>query len=178
MGGVFSKKAFVRVLIVGLDGSGKTSLLFRLKVGQMLPTLPTQGWHAQLVKSGRMRFLFWDVGGTPTLRPLWRHHYHGTHAVIFVVDAADCGRLEEAAEALHLVMNDPELRDAVLLVLANKQDVPGALGPEEVSRLLHLEPLCRNGQRATRVQATSAVYGTGLSETIDWLSHMFVALRY
>lgn len=64
----------------------------------------------------------WDVGGQDKIRPLWRHYYTGTQGLIFVVDSADTDRLDEAKQELHKIINDREMKDAVILVFANKQD--------------------------------------------------------
>ena len=65
-----------------------------------------------------------DVGGQDKIRPLWRHYYTGTQGLIFVVDCADRDRIEEARQELHRIINDREMRDAVILIFANKQDLP------------------------------------------------------
>lgn len=69
----------------------------------------------------------WDVGGQDKIRPLWRHYYSGTQGLIFVVDSSDTARLEEARSELHKIINDREMKDALLLVFANKQDIQGRM---------------------------------------------------
>lgn len=68
--------------------------------------------------------LFQDVGGQDKIRPLWRHYYTGTQGLIFVVDCADRDRIDEARQELHRIINDREMRDAIILIFANKQDLP------------------------------------------------------
>ena len=70
-------------------------------------------------------FSFQDVGGQDKIRPLWRHYYTGTQGLIFVVDCADRDRIDEARQELHRIINDREMRDAIILIFANKQDLPG-----------------------------------------------------
>jgi len=65
-----------------------------------------------------------DVGGQDKIRPLWRHYYTGTQGLIYVVDCADRDRIDEARQELHRIINDREMRDAIILVFANKQDLP------------------------------------------------------
>ena len=72
----------------------------------------------------KVQFPFQDVGGQDKIRPLWRHYYTGTQGLIFVVDCADRDRIDEARQELHRIINDREMRDAVVLVFANKQDLP------------------------------------------------------
>ena len=69
-------------------------------------------------------FCFQDVGGQDKIRPLWRHYYTGTQGLIFVVDCADRDRIDEARQELHRIINDREMRDAIILIFANKQDLP------------------------------------------------------
>ena len=90
-----------------------------------------------------VEFQCWDIGGQDKLRTLWRHYYDGSHAVIFVVDSADRDRIEEAQETLQTMLSSEELKDAVLLVYANKQDLPGAMTTPEVVDKLGLFQLKR-----------------------------------
>lgn len=64
------------------------------------------------------------MGGQDKIRPLWRHYYTGTQGLIFVVDCADRDRIDEARQELHRIINDREMRDAIILIFANKQDLP------------------------------------------------------
>ena len=69
-------------------------------------------------------YVLQDVGGQDKIRPLWRHYYTGTQGLIFVVDCADRDRIDEARQELHRIINDREMRDAIILIFANKQDLP------------------------------------------------------
>ena len=69
------------------------------------------------------------MGGQDKIRPLWRHYYAGTQGLIFVVDCADRDRIDEARQELHRIINDREMRDAIILVFANKQDLPDGTSP-------------------------------------------------
>ncbi|KAJ8288799.1 hypothetical protein COCON_G00014580 [Conger conger] len=72
------------------------------------------------------------------IRPLWRHYYTGTQGLIFVVDCADRDRIDEARQELHRIINDREMRDAIILIFANKQDLPDAMKPHEIQEKLGL----------------------------------------
>jgi len=109
----------------------------------------------------------WDVGGQTKLRPLWHHYYRNAHAVIFVVDSADKERFEEAQEELHAMMNHDLLRDAALLILANKQDLPDPATTTELSKALQLDKLRGH---TWYIQPCCATSGDGLYEGLDWLS--------
>lgn len=107
-----------------------------------------------------------DLGGQTSIRPYWRCYYANTAAVIFVVDSTDIERLQTAADELAAMLNEEELKDAALLVFANKQDQPGAKGAGDISQALRLGEL---RDRNWSIMACSAVDGSGVTEGMDWL---------
>ncbi|CAJ1452542.1 unnamed protein product [Effrenium voratum] len=115
-------KTEMRILMVGLDAAGKTTILYKLKLGEVVTTIPTIGFNVETVEYKNLSFTVWDVGGQDKIRPLWRHYYQGTNGLIYVVDSNDRDRIEDAREELNKMLNEDEMRDAVLLVFANKQD--------------------------------------------------------
>jgi ADP-ribosylation factor protein 1 len=157
-----------RIMMVGLDASGKTTILYNLKMGEVIHTIPTIGFNVETVVTPKVRFTVWDIGGQTKIRPLWRYYYQGSQAVIFVVDSSDRERAAEAAEELQMVMQADELRNAHLLVLANKQDLPGAMSVQDLTRQLGLDRL--GTSHKWMVQATCAHTGEGLYEGLEWLS--------
>jgi len=120
----------------------------------------------ETVQYKNINFTVWDVGGQDKIRPLWRHYYQNTQGIIFVVDANDRDRIEDVKEKLHRMLGEDELRDAVLLVFANKQDLPAAMPAEELARELNLD----STGRPWYCQACCATTGDGLYEGLDWLS--------
>ena len=150
-----------------MDAAGKTTILYQLKLGEMTNTAPTLGFNVETVAYKNIEFMVWDMGGQDAIRPLWRHYYENAQALIFVVDSADAERLEEAKEELAKLMDEEELRDAVLLVYANKQDMPEAKSVQEVADDLELTSLQK---RAWYIQACSASTGEGIKEGLDWLA--------
>eukprot|EP00287_Rhodomonas_sp_CCMP768_P018309 CAMPEP_0202808408 /NCGR_PEP_ID=MMETSP1389-20130828/953_1 /ASSEMBLY_ACC=CAM_ASM_000865 /TAXON_ID=302021 /ORGANISM="Rhodomonas sp., Strain CCMP768" /LENGTH=220 /DNA_ID=CAMNT_0049478721 /DNA_START=49 /DNA_END=711 /DNA_ORIENTATION=- len=130
MGALFSsiwRKREGRILVLGLDGAGKTTLLYRLKLDEAIHTIPTFGFNVEAVTRENFELIIWDIGGQDKIRPLWRHYYLNTHAVIFVIDSADTARFPQAREILHEICSAEDLGDAPVLVLANKQDLPAAV---------------------------------------------------
>jgi len=115
-----SKKE-VRILMLGLDAAGKTTILYKLKLGDNITTIPTIGFNVETVEYKNINFTVWDVGGQDKIRLLWRYYYMNTQALIFVVDCNDRDRIAEAREELRRMLHDEELKDAALLVFANKQ---------------------------------------------------------
>jgi len=164
---LFGKKQ-MRILMVGLDAAGKTTILYKLKLGEIVTTIPTIGFNVETVEYKNISFTVWDVGGQDKIRPLWRHYFQNTQGLIFVVDSNDRERIAEAQDELQKMLQEDELRDAVLLVFANKQDLPNAMSASELTDKLGLQNL-RN--RRWYIQATCAVQGDGLYEGLDWLSN-------
>ncbi|NXN10986.1 ARF5 factor, partial [Indicator maculatus] len=154
--------------LVGLDAAGKTTILYKLKLGEIVTTIPTIGFNVETVEYKNICFTVWDVGGQDKIRPLWRHYFQNTQGLIFVVDSNDRERVQESAEELQKMLQEDELRDAVLLVFANKQDMPNAMAVSELTDKLGLQTL---RSRTWYVQATCATQGTGLYDGLDWLSH-------
>jgi ADP-ribosylation factor-like protein 1 len=148
------------------DNAGKTTLLYRLKIGEVVTTIPTIGFNVESVTYKNLNFNVWDLGGQTSIRPYWRCYYANTAAVIFVVDSTDIERLQTAAEELGAMLNEEELKDAALLVFANKQDQPGAKGAADISQALKLGEL---RDRNWSIMACSAVDGSGINEGMDWL---------
>ncbi|XP_077294533.1 ADP-ribosylation factor 2 [Arctopsyche grandis] len=162
---LFGKKQ-MRILMVGLDAAGKTTILYKLKLGEIVTTIPTIGFNVETVEYKNISFTVWDVGGQDKIRPLWRHYYQNTQGLIFVVDSNDRDRVIEAENELANMLKEDELRDAVILIFANKQDLPNAMSAAELTNKLNLNNL-RN--RHWYIQATCATQGQGLYEGLDWL---------
>ncbi|OPJ90543.1 E3 ubiquitin-protein ligase TRIM23 isoform X2 [Patagioenas fasciata] len=166
-------KMEIRVVTLGLDGAGKTTILFKLKQDEFMQPIPTIGFNVETVEYKNLKFTIWDVGGKHKLRPLWKHYYLNTQAVVFVIDSSYRDRVSEAHSELAKLLTEKELRDALLLIFANKQDVAGALSVEEITDLLSLHKLCCG--RSWFIQGCDARSGTGLYEGLDWLSRQLVA---
>ncbi|KAJ8667350.1 hypothetical protein QAD02_009012 [Eretmocerus hayati] len=164
---LFGKKQ-VRILMVGLDAAGKTTILYKLKLGEIVTTIPTIGFNVETVEYKNISFTVWDVGGQDKIRPLWRHYFQNTQGLIFVVDSNDRERIAEAERELVNMLEEDELRDAVLLVFANKQDLPNAMNAAELTDKLRLNSL---RGRQWYIQSACATQGHGLYEGLDWLSN-------
>ena len=135
----------------------------------VVTTIPTIGFNVETVEYKNISFTVWDVGGQDKIRPLWRHYYQNTQGLIFVVDSNDADRIDAARDEMHRMLNEDELRDAVLLVFANKQDLPNAMSAAEMTDKLGLHGL-RPSYRQWYIQACCATTGDGLYEGLDWLS--------
>ncbi|KER25851.1 hypothetical protein T265_14125, partial [Opisthorchis viverrini] len=152
----------------GLDAAGKTTILYKLKLGEVVTTIPTIGFNVEMVEYKNISFTVWDVGGQDRIRRLWRHYFQNTQGLIFVVDSNDRERVNEAADELKRMLSEDELRDVVILVFANKQDLPNAMSSAELTDKLGLREI-RN--RPWFIQQACATQGQGLFEGLDWLSN-------
>eukprot|EP00744_Colponema_vietnamica_P017005 GILI01023875.1.p1 GENE.GILI01023875.1~~GILI01023875.1.p1 ORF type:complete len:195 (+),score=34.46 GILI01023875.1:56-586(+) len=154
-----------RILMVGLDAAGKTTVLYNLKLGEVVTTIPTIGFNVETLEYKNISFNVWDVGGQDKIRRLWKRYYENSHAIIFVVDSNDLARVDEARAELSSMMASDELRNAALLVYANKQDLGGAMSTAELSEALALREL----RQKWFIQGCCAVNGQGLAEGLDLL---------
>eukprot|EP01124_Arcella_intermedia_P029432 TRINITY_DN6208_c0_g2_i1.p1 TRINITY_DN6208_c0_g2~~TRINITY_DN6208_c0_g2_i1.p1 ORF type:complete len:472 (-),score=111.77 TRINITY_DN6208_c0_g2_i1:115-1530(-) len=160
----------ITILMIGLDAAGKTSILFKLRLGEVVTTIPTIGFNVETVEYKNILFRCWDVGGPDKIRPLWRHYYTDTSCIIFVVDSNDRYRLPQVVEEMNTLLREDRMRHLPLLVFANKQDLPRAMTVNEVRENLGLEEVGRG--RPWLIQGTSAATGDGLYEGLDWLSQI------
>jgi len=156
-----------KILMLGLDAAGKTTIMYKLKLGDVVTTIPTIGFNVETVEYKKLRMTMWDVGGQDRIRALWRHYFMNTQGLIFVVDSHDTQRIDEAKEELHKLLLEDDLRNASLLVLANKQDMPHSLKIGELTERLDLH---KEKGRKWYVQSSCATSGEGLYEGLDWLS--------
>jgi ADP-ribosylation factor protein 1 len=156
-----------RVLMLGLDAAGKTTVLYKLKLGEVVTTIPTIGFNVEEVKYKNLNMQVWDVGGQHKIRTLWRYYLQNTDALIYVLDSNDESRFKEAKEELDKLLQSDELRDAALLVFANKQDLPEAKSIKVCADAMGLNKM-RN--REWHIQGAAAPSGDGLYEGLDWLA--------
>ena len=165
-----------RILLLGLDAAGKTTILYKLKLNEQISTIPTVGFNVEEVTPIKnVTFTVWDVGGQEKIRPLWRYYYYGSDGLIFVVDSSDVTRVSEARDELMSVLRDEAMeRDVPCVVLANKQDVPGSLRSAELIERLGLRDLKTNPWHVQEICATT---GEGLYEGVRMIAEMIKTYR-
>ncbi|VEL30625.1 unnamed protein product [Protopolystoma xenopodis] len=139
-----------------------------MKLGEIVTTIPTIGFNVETVEYKNISFTVWDVGGQDKIRPLWRHYFQNTQGLIFVIDSNDRERIGEAADELNKMLSEDELRDAVVLIFANKQDLPNAMSVSEITEHLKLK---NHRNRSWFIQTACATQGQGLYDGLDWLSN-------
>ncbi|RLN39440.1 ADP-ribosylation factor 1-like [Panicum miliaceum] len=183
--GRLTKQLEARILMLGLDAAaGKTTMLYnyKIKTGEVASTIATVvGFNIERIEYRNISFTFWDVGGHAPNRPLWKYYFHDTQGLVFIVDSSDRDRVRlpcstrNLSIVCRLTMNsgfdewhqEEELRDAALLVLANKQDLPNAMTTAEMSEELGLHQSL--GNRRWHIQSACATSGEGLYVGLDWL---------
>mmetsp|Transcript_7156 Transcript_7156/g.10939 ORF Transcript_7156/g.10939 Transcript_7156/m.10939 type:complete len:190 (-) Transcript_7156:250-819(-) len=165
---LFNTQKEIRLLMLGLDAAGKTTILYKLKLGEVMTTIPTIGFNVESVSYKNINFTVWDVGGQTKIRHLWRHYYQGTQGLVFVLDSNDPNRLELAQHELQRLMSDEILSDAAILVFANKQDLPQAMAVSTIMEKLQLAHVLRKHEWF--IQPCCATSGEGLFEGMDWMA--------
>uniref|UniRef100_A0A8D0GCY4 ADP-ribosylation factor n=1 Tax=Sphenodon punctatus TaxID=8508 RepID=A0A8D0GCY4_SPHPU len=163
---LFGKKER-RILMVGLDAAGKTTILYKLKLGEIVTTIPTIVSNVEMVEYTNISFTVWDVGVQDKIRPLWHHYFQNIQGLTFLVDSNDRERVNEAQEALTSMLAEDEFRDAVL-VFVKKQGLPNAMNATEITDKLGMHSLW---QRSWYIQVTCGTSGDGLYEGLAWLSN-------
>lgn len=158
----------MRILMVGLDAAGKTTVLYQLRLGENVVTIPTIGFNVEKVEYKNLSFTVWDIGGQDKIRRLWKHYYNGVNGIIFVVDSNDPARFKEAGDEIARLASEPELDRIPLLVLANKQDLRSAAPTKVIAEAVGMHTL--RGGRKWFVQGAAATTGDGLYEGLDWLA--------
>lgn len=164
---LFESPKPVQVLMLGLDAAGKTTVLYKLKLGDVVTTIPTIGFNLETLEYKSLKFNVWDIGGQHRVRALWKHYFQNTSGIIYVVDSNDTSRIGEAAEELQNLLQEDQLAKVPVLVFANKQDMPNAMDITDMTEKLGLSK-CKD--RKWLVQPTQAIRGDGLYEGLDWLS--------
>jgi ADP-ribosylation factor protein 1 len=176
-----------RALMIGLDAAGKTSILYKMKLGEIVTTIPTIGFNVETIDYKSHNFTLWDVGGCDKIRPLLRHYYQNTQVAIFVVDSNDRERVAYSADSIYVsddpysnmkglfieTMKSEELKDTIVLIYLNKQDLPNAMTSAEFEKILNYEGLVKDGiitrRKGFHIQPCCASTGEGLYEGLDWL---------
>lgn len=171
MGSLFSKifgKLFnkeVKIIMVGLDDAGKTTILYKLKAGVPVPIIPTIGFNVETIRHKKFRLSVWDISGINGLRKLWYHYMAGSVGMIYVIDSANEGRLPDNRECIKQLLASELLQNIPILFFANKMDKAELSGSEIADEL----GLGKITSHKWKIQESYALTGFGLFEGLDWL---------
>jgi ADP-ribosylation factor-like protein 8 len=180
MSGLFAKfmewlkslfwKQEMEITLVGLQGAGKTTLLSAISDGPVAAekdTIPTIGLNTKKVTKGSVTIKLWDIGGQPRFRPMWERYCRGVNSIVYVVDASDPSGFDTSRQCLQDLINKPALEKIPLLVLANKNDVPGSADQNTVALALGLNTI---SDREVTCYSISAKRSTNIDATLKWLT--------
>ncbi|XP_021355283.1 myb-like protein X [Mizuhopecten yessoensis] len=170
-------KKKIAIAILGIDGAGKTTVTKAL-VGDTLEVAPTVGFNTESLNVNNFDLTIFDIGGGKNVRSIWTHYFHEIYGVIYVVDSSSKDRIPEIQENLKALLEHPQVAGKPVLLLANKCDLKDAMEAVDVCERIHLEELANLHKCPSRIEATSAVKGTGkkidpkLKEGLKWLCGM------
>ncbi len=178
MGFIFSKildffsrsRNNFKIIILGIQNAGKTTILYRLSIGQLVKTTPTIGSNVEEISYNNVKLQAWDLGGQESIRSIWNVYFVNTDAIIYVIDTHDETYDESKTQFYKLLQNDA-LKNAIILIYANKQDLPGAKNVAEIIRIYELDTI---KDHIWHIQPCSAQTGEGLITGMKWLSDQLV----
>lgn len=165
---VKAKEKELRILILGLDNAGKTTIMKRVLGEDHHEISPTVGFNIKTLEYNGYMLNLWDVGGQKSIRTYWRNYFEQTDGIIWVIDSVDRWRLEECKNQLRDILTQEKLAGSSLLIFANKQDLGGALSFEQIAEFLDLNNKDISGRHWT-IFGCSAMTGDGLAAGFDWL---------
>ncbi|KAL8184037.1 UNVERIFIED_CONTAM: ADP-ribosylation factor-like protein 2 [Gekko kuhli] len=160
------KERELRLLMLGLDNAGKTTILKKFNGDEIDTISPTLGFNIKTLEHRGFKLNIWDVGGQTSLRSYWKNYFESTDGLIWVVDSADRQRLEDCKRELQSLLVEERLAGATLIIFANKQDLPGTLSPSAIQEALDLDSI---HSHHWCIQGCSAYTGENLLVGIDWL---------
>eukprot|EP00928_Gymnodinium_smaydae_P090505 TRINITY_DN742_c0_g1_i10.p2 TRINITY_DN742_c0_g1~~TRINITY_DN742_c0_g1_i10.p2 ORF type:complete len:182 (+),score=61.22 TRINITY_DN742_c0_g1_i10:98-643(+) len=155
-----------RILVLGLDNAGKTTILKKLSEEDISHIMPTQGFNIKSLTHEGFKLNVWDIGGQKTIRPYWSNYFESTDALVYVIDSSDRRRLEESGSELSELLAEDKLGGIPLLIFANKQDLLQAVPADEISETLKLHEI---KDRTWTIQACSGKSGDGLQDGMEWM---------
>lgn len=155
-----------KIVIVGLDNAGKTTILYQFLMNEVVHTSPTIGSNVEEVVWKNIHFIMWDIGGQESLRAAWNTYYSNTEFVILVIDSTDRERLTITKEELYKMLAHDDLNRAAVLIFANKQDLKGSMTAAEISQQLNLTAIKTH---RWQIQSCCALTGEGLYQGLEWI---------
>ncbi|XP_006861852.1 PREDICTED: ADP-ribosylation factor-like protein 14 [Chrysochloris asiatica] len=170
-----SKVQQAQILLLGLDAAGKSTILYKLKLAPNITTIPTVGFNVEMIELDRsLTLTIWDVGGQETMRTVWDYYCENIDGLVYVVDSTDKERLDDSRREFQHILKNEHIKSVPVVLLANKQDMSGALTAEDITRIFKVKKLCSD--RNWYVQPCCATTGEGLAEGF-WKLTAFVKSR-
>ena len=178
MGFIFSKildffsrsRSNFKIIILGIQNAGKTTILYRLSLGQLVQTTPTIGSNVEEISYNNVKLQAWDLGGQESTRSVWDVYFVNTDAIIYVIDTHETN-YEESKIQFYKLLENEALKNTVILIYANKQDLQGAKGVNEIMQIYEFDKI---KDHIWHIQPCSAQTGEGLVTGMKWLSDQLV----
>ncbi|KAG8581114.1 hypothetical protein GDO81_007554 [Engystomops pustulosus] len=162
-GSAHSKVKHARILLLGLDAAGKSTVLYKFKFKEPFSTIPTVGFNVEMIQTEKhLQLTIWDVGGQEKMRSFWCYYFENTDGLVYVVDSTNKHTLDEAKKQFQFILQNELIKNVPVVLLANKQDLPGALNADEITRKFNMKKYCSD--RDWYVQPCCAITGQGLAE--------------
>ncbi|CAL6060299.1 ADP-ribosylation_factor 1 [Hexamita inflata] len=169
------KDTEVHVVMLGLAGSGKTSLLYQWKLNEFIDTIPTIGFNVETIKRKKQSLTLWDVGGQDQIIRLWKHYLFGATVLFYVIDSAerDFQRIHQTKMELIKLMSNDDLAGVPFIILFNKSDLPNSLSEEEIEDEYDFKigekQLDINSVHKVNVMRISALDPQNFTKILDWI---------
>lgn len=161
------KEKEIRILILGLDNAGKTTVVKKLNGEDTNTISPTLGFNITTLLHNGFNLNLVDVGGQKSIRTYWKNYFESTDALIWVVDSADKMRIKNCKAELHNLIQEEQIAGATVLILANKQDLDGSLNCDEIAKQLDLDEI--KSTHHCCILPCSALKGDNLLKGMNWL---------
>ncbi|EAS03157.1 ADP-ribosylation factor(Arf)/Arf-like (Arl) small GTPase family protein (macronuclear) [Tetrahymena thermophila SB210] len=174
--GLYKKNG--KILFLGLDNAGKTTLLRRLKDGRLVQHDPTLGSHTEELVLGNIRFKAFDLGGHEAVRKTWKNYFASIDGIVYLVDSSDRARFEESRIEFNKIIQTKELEKVPIVILGNKIDIQGAASEDELrinfglanTSQIGIEKISEIDGRPIELFMCSVSKKIGYADGFQWLS--------
>jgi ADP-ribosylation factor 1/2 len=174
---LFGEKREFKLVIVGLDAAGKTTILNKMRFDEVMPTAPTIGVNTEDIQIRNVNIKVFDLAGQEKMRNVWKYYYSSIEGIIFVLDSTRADRIQEARDELVSLLANEEARHIPVLVFANKQDLPTSIKSQEMVEMLGIgDYVNKKPVSIVRVQESSAVQDQGLLEGFEWIVDKIITM--
>ncbi|GAB68166.1 ADP-ribosylation-like factor [Plasmodium cynomolgi strain B] len=161
------KQKNIRIIILGLDNAGKTTIVKRLLGEDIYKVSPTFGFTIETLQFDKHLINIWDIGGQKSIRHFWKNYYENVDGIIYVIDSSDLFRIQLCSYELKQILKEERLYGCSLLILSNKVDIENSSKVEQIVEILKLNEM--NIDRHWCINECSAFSGKGLLKSFMWL---------